>query len=70
MLGRIKRFVLPTVDGNRYDVSSSYPELLQPESQVSPGQGADPQAGRGVMASQGLGPWAGRGVMTSLDPWD
>ena len=36
---------LPTVDGNRCDVSSSYLVLLQPESQVSLGQGADPQAG-------------------------
>ena len=58
------------MDGSRYDVSSSYPELLQPESQASPGQGADPQAGRGVTASRELGPWAGRGVTTSWDPWD
>ena len=32
--------------GNRHHaVSLSYLELLQPESQVSLGQGADPQAG-------------------------
>ena len=39
------------MDGNRYDISSSYPELLQPESQASPGQGADPQADWGMTAS-------------------
>ena len=29
------------MDGNRYDVSSSYLVLLQPDSQESPGQSAD-----------------------------
>ena len=61
----------------------SYQVLLQPESQASPGQGADPQtgwdmtaswrsnpqAGRGMSASQKLGPWAGRDMSTSWNPW-
>ena len=50
----------------------SYPVLLQPESQASPGQGSDPQAGWGVTASWRsnlweLGPWAGWGMLTSWD---
>ena len=63
--------------------SLSYPGPLQPESQASPGQGADPQAGwgvtaswrsnlqagRGRLASQELGLWTGWGMSTSWDPW-
>ena len=63
--------------------SLSHPVLLQPDSQTSLGQGADPQAGWGmtdswrsnpragwgVMASRELGSWAGRGVTISWDPW-
>ena len=61
----------------------SYPILLQPESQVSLGQDADPQAswgvtaswrsnsqaGQGRSASRELGPWASRGMSTFWDPW-
>ena len=61
----------------------SYPVLLQPESQASLVQDADPQAGWGVTASWRLnhwagrgrlafwelGPWAGRGMSISWDPW-
>ena len=63
--------------------SLSYPVLLQPKSGASPGQGADPQAGwgviaswrsnpqtgRGISASRELGPWAGQGMSTSWILW-
>ena len=40
--------------------SLSYPVLLQPESQESPGQDADPQAGWSMTTS--WDPWAGRSL--------
>ena len=49
--------------------SLSYPVLLQPESQVSLVQDADPQAGWGVTASWRLNPQAGQGMSTFWDSW-
>ena len=50
-------------------LSLSYPVLLQPDSQVSPGEGADPQVGSGMTASWRSNPQAGRVISTSWDPW-
>ena len=51
--------------------SLSYPVLLQPESQVSPGQGGDPQAGWGMTTSWRSNPRASWGISASqeLGPW-
>ena len=47
--------------------SLSYPGPLQPESQVSPGQGAYPQAGWGLTASWRSNLQAGRGRLASQE---